>query len=203
MAMFQYVHPGLRDVANVVMINISYQAPIAAHLVTNSLAERAQEGENGQAERKEEARLAMEDSKQWDYASYETVAHLSQLSISNHVQAEFCLHYAFDHNNNVWRRWFINHWKEARDREVILDISSWLTQFFDGATQAEHKAWLTLANFKAIEELCKGDLGADFDTNPSILGLIGYHLDTSDGFFYVSGKEHRIAKRLSDDILAR
>ena len=105
------------------------------------------------------------------------VGHLSQLSLAQSFGRCWLGYYAYDKTASTWRQFLFGTWKNAG---VIDAVADHVNELMNSRSALEQKGWLTLANFKAIAELCHGTLGANFDANPSYLGFPGgLFLDTT------------------------
>ena len=127
------------------------------------------------------------------------LGHLSQLSLAQSFGRCWLGYYAYDKTASTWRQFLFGTWKNAG---VIDAVADHVNELMHSRSALEQKGWLTLANFKAIAELCHGTLGANFDANPSYLGFPGgLFLDTTTAELERVTWQHYIYKQLPGGIL--
>ena len=138
----------------------------------------------------EEAEAEYADEREW-------IGDLSQLSFAQAIYRRFLSSYAYDKDAQVWRQNYFDAWVE---KSPITDIGRFVASVIAEKPPAEHKNWLTLANFKAIAELTEQWLGAHFDADTTVLGLPGgLKLNTDDASIEHTHWQDYIGKELPEN----
>ena len=117
----------------------------------------------------------------FDYdAEREAMGHPSQVDLAESFVRYHRGRFAWDRRAAVWRQWDSARWTEADG--LIRDVSYHVRGMLGlDATAADKKAWLNLATFKAVAELAREGLSAEWDSGPLVGLASGAALDTDTG----------------------
>ena len=129
----------------------------------------------------------------------EAMPHPNQLDLAQTFIHMYTGQFAYDRDGR-WHQWDWDRW--AEETHLTFEIGQHVRAMLGGtkAKAEAKKAWLNVNTFRAIAELVKHSLAAEWDKGPLVGLPDGCALDTTTGRIVVNGWQHYISRYLPDAI---